>query len=137
LCAAAARELHFAGQHQPRPLADNARDYLTGLLDMNPVAYKPPALLAVKPAALHDGRRGYILSRALECPEAELLTFLWEHLYESRPFVRRMQDQASKVLGRFAARLSTIRSTGRCRRWESNPHSPEGTGFLSLARLSR
>ena len=37
-----ALELHFEGHHQPRPLADDARDYLTGLLGMNPVPYRPP-----------------------------------------------------------------------------------------------
>jgi endonuclease YncB( thermonuclease family) len=61
-----ALELHFAGHHQPRPLADDARDYLTGLLGMNPVPYRPPQTLSVKPPVPHDGTRGYILSRALE-----------------------------------------------------------------------
>jgi endonuclease YncB( thermonuclease family) len=61
-----ALELHFERHHQPRPLADDSRDYLTGLLGMNPVAYKPPANLTVKPPVAHDGTRGYILSRALE-----------------------------------------------------------------------
>jgi hypothetical protein len=61
-----ALELHFEGHHQPRPLADNSRDYLTGLLGMNPVAYNPPDHLTVKPPVAHDGTRGYILSRALE-----------------------------------------------------------------------
>jgi endonuclease YncB( thermonuclease family) len=61
-----ALELHFEGHHQPRPLADNSRDYLTGLLEMNPVPYKPPQNVTVKPPVAHDGTRGYILSRALE-----------------------------------------------------------------------
>jgi len=61
-----ALELHFEGHHQPRPLADDSRDYLTGLLGMNPVAYRPPENLTVKPLVAHDGTRGYILSRALE-----------------------------------------------------------------------
>jgi hypothetical protein len=61
-----ALELHFEGHHQPRPLADDSRDYLTGLLGMNPVPYKPPNNLAVKPPVPQDGIRGYILSRALE-----------------------------------------------------------------------
>lgn len=61
-----ALELHFEGHHQPRPLADDSRDYLTGLLDMNPVPYKPPDELTVKPPVARDGTRGYILSRALE-----------------------------------------------------------------------
>jgi hypothetical protein len=46
-----ALELHFEGHHQPRPLADEARDYLTGLLGMNLVEYRPPDHLTVKPAA--------------------------------------------------------------------------------------
>lgn len=61
-----ALELHFEGHHQPRPLADEARDFLTGLLGMNPVPYRAPENLTVKPPVLHDGTRGYILSRALE-----------------------------------------------------------------------
>jgi hypothetical protein len=61
-----ALELHFEGHHQPRPLADDSRDYLTGLLGMNPVAYAPPKKVTVKPPVAHDGTRGYILSRALE-----------------------------------------------------------------------
>ena len=61
-----ALELHFEGHHQPRPLADDSRDYLTGLLGMNPVPYKAPQNVTVKPPAAHDGTRGYILSRALE-----------------------------------------------------------------------
>lgn len=61
-----ALELHFEGHHQPRPLADESRDYLTGLLGMNPVEYRPPDHVTVKPPVLHDGTRGYILSRALE-----------------------------------------------------------------------
>ena len=61
-----ALELHFQGSHQPRPMADNERDYLTGLLAMNPVNYKPPDDVTVNPPAAHDGTEGYILSRALE-----------------------------------------------------------------------
>jgi endonuclease YncB( thermonuclease family) len=61
-----ALELHFEGHHQPRPLADDARDYLTGLLGMNPVGHRAPGNLTVKPPVAHDGTRGYILSRALE-----------------------------------------------------------------------
>jgi hypothetical protein len=61
-----ALELHFEGHHQPRPLADDSRDYLTGLLGMNPVGYRAPGNLTVKPPVAHDGTRGYILSRALE-----------------------------------------------------------------------
>jgi hypothetical protein len=61
-----ALELHFEGHHQPRPLADDSRDYLTGLLGLNPVPYSPPKNVTVKPPVAHDGTRGYILSRALE-----------------------------------------------------------------------
>ena len=61
-----ALELHFESHHQPRPLADQARDYLTGLLGMNPVAYTPPENLTVKAPAARDGTRGFILGRALE-----------------------------------------------------------------------
>jgi hypothetical protein len=61
-----ALELHFEGHHQPLGLADAARDWLTGRLDMNPVPYKPPANITVAPPVPHDGTRGYILSRALE-----------------------------------------------------------------------
>jgi hypothetical protein len=61
-----ALELHFEGHHQPLALADAARDWLTGRLDMNPVPYKPPSNITVAPPVAHDGTRGYILSRALE-----------------------------------------------------------------------
>ena len=63
-----ALELHFQGaaRHQPRPLADQARDFLTGLLDLNPVPYTPPDNITVQPPVPHDATRGYILSRSLE-----------------------------------------------------------------------
>lgn len=63
-----ALELHFAGaaNHQPRPLADNARDFLTGALGLNPVPYVPPANITVDPPVPHDAAPGYILSRSLE-----------------------------------------------------------------------
>ena len=61
-----ALELHFEGSHQPRPLADGARDFLTGRLGLNPVPYKPPELVTVLPPVPHDATRGFILSRALE-----------------------------------------------------------------------
>jgi len=61
-----ALELHFSGSHQPRPLADQARDFLTGALDLNPVPYTPPANLRVKPPVDHDAASGHILSRSLE-----------------------------------------------------------------------
>src|SRR4051794_21416587 len=47
-------ELHFEGSHQPRPLADNARDFLTGRLGLNPVPYKPPEDLSVLPPVERD-----------------------------------------------------------------------------------
>jgi hypothetical protein len=52
--------------HQPRPLADQARDFLTGELGLNPVAYRPPRNLQVQPPAARDAAPGYILSRSLE-----------------------------------------------------------------------
>jgi endonuclease YncB( thermonuclease family) len=61
-----ALELHFEGSHQPRPLADTARDFLTGRLGLNPVPYKPPELVSVLPPVERDGTPGFILSRALE-----------------------------------------------------------------------
>jgi endonuclease YncB( thermonuclease family) len=61
-----ALELHFNGSHQPRPLADRARDLITGALDLNPVPYQPPANIRVRPPVERDATPGYILSRALE-----------------------------------------------------------------------
>jgi endonuclease YncB( thermonuclease family) len=61
-----ALELHFDGTHQPRPLADQARDFLTGLLELNPVPYRPPDGIRVLPPVSRDATPGYILSRALE-----------------------------------------------------------------------
>jgi hypothetical protein len=61
-----ALELHFGGSFQPRPLAYDARDFLTGKLHMNPVLYSGPGLTRVKPPVLHDATSGFILSRALE-----------------------------------------------------------------------
>ncbi len=66
-----ALELHYrppggTASHQPRPLADQARDFLTGLLGMNPVPYVPPRNIQVKPPVPHDATPGYILSRSLE-----------------------------------------------------------------------
>jgi hypothetical protein len=58
--------LHFDGSHQPRPLADRARDFLTGELDLNPVPYQAPANIQVRPPVERDATPGYILSRALE-----------------------------------------------------------------------
>jgi hypothetical protein len=61
-----ALELHFDIIHEPRPLADQARDFLTGKLGLNPVPYRPPMLLQVKPPVLKDATAGFILSWALE-----------------------------------------------------------------------
>ena len=61
-----ALELHFSGSHQPRPLADTARDFLTGRLGLNPVPYKPPDGVRVLPPVERDATPGFILSRALE-----------------------------------------------------------------------
>jgi len=67
-----ALELHYspdsggASSHQPRPLADNARDFLTGQLGLNPVPSAPPRNVAVKPPVERDAIPGFILSRALE-----------------------------------------------------------------------
>ncbi len=67
-----ALELHYAptgggpSSHQPRPLADNARAFLTKTLKLDPVRYAPPKDLRVQPPAPHDRAPGYILSRSLE-----------------------------------------------------------------------
>lgn len=67
-----ALELHYqpsaggASSHQPRPLADEARDFLTGGLGLNPVPYSPPRNIRVKPPVERDATRGYILARSLE-----------------------------------------------------------------------
>ena len=58
-----ALELHFEGHHQPRPLADDSRDDLTGLLGMNPVPYAPPKNVTVKPP-VPTTARGATSSRA-------------------------------------------------------------------------
>jgi endonuclease YncB( thermonuclease family) len=67
-----ALEIHFQPthggprSHQPRQLADQARDFLTGELGLNPVPYAPPNYLRVKPPIARDGASGYIFARALE-----------------------------------------------------------------------
>lgn len=66
-----ALELHFQPDggprtHQPRPLADNARDALLGFLKLSPAAFAPPENLSVVPPAVHDAAPGFILSRSLE-----------------------------------------------------------------------
>lgn len=60
-----ALELHYESTHQPRPLADEARDFLTGQLGLNPVSYARRGI-RVKPPVKHDATPGYILSRSLE-----------------------------------------------------------------------
>ena len=61
-----ALELHFGGSFQPRPLAYDARDFLTARLHLDPVLYTGPGLTRVKPPVVHDATSGFILSRALE-----------------------------------------------------------------------
>ena len=61
-----ALELHYERSHQPRPLADQGRDALTGALDLNPVPYRPPHGIRVQPPCERDKTPGFILSRALE-----------------------------------------------------------------------
>jgi endonuclease YncB( thermonuclease family) len=61
-----ALELHFGGSFQPRPLAYDARDFLTGKLHLDPVLYRGPGLTKVQPPVVHDGSAGFVLSRALE-----------------------------------------------------------------------
>jgi hypothetical protein len=62
-----ALELHFDSTHQSRPMADQARDFLTGKLGLNPVPYRPPRNIQVKPPVkppvLKDATEGFILSR--------------------------------------------------------------------------
>lgn len=59
-----APELHYQGTRQPAPLPENARDFLTGQIGMNPVNYGPSGTTVAPPA--NDGQQGYILSRSLE-----------------------------------------------------------------------
>jgi endonuclease YncB( thermonuclease family) len=65
-----ALELHFQPNgkesHQPRPLADESRDFLTGQLGLNPVPYVQPRNVTVKPPVQRDAAPGFILSRTLE-----------------------------------------------------------------------
>ncbi|MGI8565359.1 MAG: thermonuclease family protein [Pyrinomonadaceae bacterium] len=66
-----ALELHYQPRgarstHQPRPLGDNARDFLTGLAKLNPVPYVAPRNISVDPPIERDATPGYILSRSLE-----------------------------------------------------------------------
>ena len=44
-----APELHYQGTRQPSPLAENARDFLTGQIGMNPVTYGPSGTTVRRP----------------------------------------------------------------------------------------
>jgi endonuclease YncB( thermonuclease family) len=65
-------ELHYRpdgggpNSHQPRPLADDARDFLTAHLGLGVPAYSPPRRVRIKPPVAQDATPGYILSRSLE-----------------------------------------------------------------------
>jgi endonuclease YncB( thermonuclease family) len=59
-----AAEIHYQGARQARLFPEDARDYLTGQIGMNPVTYGQTGV-TVKPPA-NDGQRGHILARALE-----------------------------------------------------------------------
>ncbi|MFN8059864.1 MAG: hypothetical protein U0Q12_11955 [Vicinamibacterales bacterium] len=66
-----ALELHFQAKgagitHQPRPLADRARDHLLDAGGLEPVTFTAPDFIRVQPPAPHDGALGYILSRSLD-----------------------------------------------------------------------
>ena len=61
-----ALELHYKSTHQPRPLADEARNFLIEQLGLNQVNFVPPRKVRVKPPVEKDGTLGYILSRSLE-----------------------------------------------------------------------
>lgn len=61
-------ELHYSsvGPQTFQPTAADARNFLTGLLGMNPVPYSPPRNIVVDPPVPVDAVPGYILSRNLE-----------------------------------------------------------------------
>ena len=61
-----ALEIHFAGSHQPRPLADQGRDALTDRLGLVPITYREPGRTRVRPPAVNDGQPGWIASRSLD-----------------------------------------------------------------------
>jgi endonuclease YncB( thermonuclease family) len=61
-----ALELHYSGTHQPRPLADQARDVLMDHLGLSPLTYQEPRLTKVVPPAVNDGQPGWIASRSLD-----------------------------------------------------------------------
>jgi len=111
-----ALELHFQPQvrgarntHQPRPLADDSRDALVEGLGLDPVSYRPPGLLRVKPPAVNDGARGWILSRSLDVhgrPVAFLFTGSLPQgasdggtIFLERPLLRRSANYAQLAAG--------------------------------------
>jgi hypothetical protein len=53
-----ALELHFDSTHHPRPLADQARDFFTGKLGLNPVPYRPPSSSRSTPQSSRTPPRG-------------------------------------------------------------------------------
>jgi endonuclease YncB( thermonuclease family) len=59
-----APELHHEGARQPAPFAEDARDFVTGELGMNPISYEKDGI-TVKPPA-KDSQRGYVLARELD-----------------------------------------------------------------------
>ena len=61
-----ALEIHFAGSHQPRPLADQGRDALTDRLGLVPITYREPGRTRVRPPAINDGQPRWIASRSLD-----------------------------------------------------------------------
>jgi endonuclease YncB( thermonuclease family) len=66
-----ALEIHYrirgttSNTHQPRPRADEGRDFLTGELGLNPVPYASGGV-RVRPPVERDAVPGYILARQLE-----------------------------------------------------------------------
>lgn len=61
-----ALELHYSGSHQPRPLADQARDMLMQHLGLTPLTYRAPHHTQVEPPAVNDAQPGWIASRSLD-----------------------------------------------------------------------
>ena len=61
-----ALELHYSGSHQPRPLADQARDVLMDHLGLSPLTYRAPQHVEVEPPAVNDAQPGWIATRSLD-----------------------------------------------------------------------
>src|SRR5262249_52116118 len=68
-----ALEIHFSpgvagtgNTRQPKPLPEDARDFLLTELQLAPVNFAPPLSITARPPAPNDGARGYILSRSLD-----------------------------------------------------------------------